>query len=387
MENRPSYELHPAETQAQKDEIYRFRFDVFGREMGLLGPLENWKEPSFSDLADTHSYHFFAEFDDEVVGSVRITSGDFCATSDEFAETYELQPFLTELAPKEIAVVTRLMVSSEYRGSVLGLHLVKETADYCLDNEVECVFIDCQPHLVPLYQRYGFRSYRTIFNDPYVGVMVPLVLVISDFDHLMQVRSPFLRMIKKKRKPNPERIAIINSFISHVPSIVTEELQGDEFFHDAVNKHLLDTDGESEEDWSVLEGLSADDISTLSHGSYMMQCTKGDTIIQKNHATKTMFLVIDGLLECQVDGKPMAFVSKGDVVGEFAYLTNAPRTADIVVVSDEASVLAFEKKHMLRLIESHPRLAARCLLNLSRSLCVKFINHSYPGLLTDTVSK
>jgi len=126
----------------------------------------------------------------------------------------------------------------------------------------------------------------------------------------------------------------------------------------------------------VLAGLSTEDINTLTHGSYLMRCKQGDVIIQQGHATRTMFMIIDGTLECLQEGKTLGFVNKGDVVGEFAYLANTVRTADVKVISEEASVLAFEIKHMNRLIENHPRLAARCLMNLSRSLCMKFVNQA-----------
>ena len=255
MVSTPSYKLHSATNQEQKEGIYRFRFDVFGREMGLLGPLENWAEPSFSDPADDHSHHIFAESGGEIVGSIRITSGQYCAESDEYDETYKLKPFLDEFRADQIAVVTRLMVNASYRGSALSLHLVKVTAEYCLKEGIECVFIDCQPHLVPLYQRYGFRSYRTVFNDPYVGILVPLVFVFSDLDHLAEVRSPFYKMVKKQRQPDPEKLRAVSKLISSAPSIVTEELQGDEFFQDILTQHLDIVGDDQEEDWSVLEGL------------------------------------------------------------------------------------------------------------------------------------
>ena len=369
------YTLHSATTIEEKDAIYGFRFDIFGREMGLLGPVENWDEPKFSDWADEYSHHVYAKSDGEVVGSIRLMRGNHCVSSSEYEETYAFKPFLDLLEPNEIAVVTRLMVGKAYRGTTLGLNMIRNIAEYCVEQEIGCVFCDCQPHLVPLYQRYGFQTYRSVFNDPYVGVMIPLVMVLGDIDHFTKVRSPFLRVFKKQ-KSNPVRTARINQVIGRGGEIVSEELHGSEYFQDTVS-HYLTHDDSQEEDWRMLEGFTEEDISTLARGSYLLKCRKGDTIIHKNHATRTMFLVIDGLLECRVDGRSVAFVNKGDVVGEFAYLTNAPRTADIVVVSEEASVLAFEKRHMLRLIDTHPRLAARCLLNLSKSLCIKFINHAY----------
>ncbi len=381
MTKSQSYAICSASTTAQKQAIYRFRFDIFGREMGLLGSLDLWEEPSFHDELDEQSYHFFAESDGIVVGSIRITHGKPCATSEDFLKTYELNKFLTVLPPEKLAVATRLMVSSRFRGSNLSLRLMKRAAEYCIDQGVECVFIDCQPHLVPLYQRFGFRPYRTVFNDPYVGVLMPLVIIISDFDYLQQVRTPLWKIISTKRQQvNPNLVNALNSLIDSAPSIITEEHDGKEFFLEAVNGHLR-AKSKLDEKWGFLEGLSSEDINTLVHGSYLLRCKKGAAIIHTNHATETMFLIIEGVLEFQEKGESLGFIGKGGVVGEFAYLVNISRTANIMVASEGAALLAFDKKHMNRLIETHPRIAARCLLNLSRSLCVKLISRVKPSYL------
>jgi hypothetical protein len=225
---------------------------------------------------------------------------------------------------------------------------------------------------VPLYQRLGCRPYRSVFNDKFVGIMIPLVFILFDIEHLTKIRSPLKKMIQQK-SPQPEVKPELRKLVQSAPAIISEEIQGDEFFSGVINEHLQ-TSSKLSEDWGVLEGFSQNDIDTLSKGSYIIRCNQGDTIIHKNHATRTMFLVIDGVLEVQKAGRTAGFVCKGDVTGEYSYLVNTPRSANVIVVSEKASLLAFEIKHMNHLINNHPALAARCLLNLSRSLCVKIIS-------------
>ena len=84
MSSRSSYAMLTAQTEAEKDAIYRFRFDVFGDEMGLLGPVENWEEPRFLDSTDAVSHHIFAESQGSIIGAIRTTHGEACANSEEF---------------------------------------------------------------------------------------------------------------------------------------------------------------------------------------------------------------------------------------------------------------------------------------------------------------
>ena len=56
--------------------------------------------------------------------------------------------------------------------------------------------------------------------------------------------------------------------------------------------------------------------------------------------------------------------SRGDVFGEMAYLSEAPRTADVIALS-EGEVLVLNQQTMQRAIAEMPAVAARVLFNLS----------------------
>ena len=45
---------------------------------------------------------------------------------------------------------------------------------------------------INLYVRLGFRPCRHVYNDPYVALLVPLVMILNDRDYLRRVGSPLL---------------------------------------------------------------------------------------------------------------------------------------------------------------------------------------------------
>jgi hypothetical protein len=89
-------------------------------------------------------------------------------------------------------VVTRFIVSKAHRGTATTFEMIAESARIAVRRRVELVFCECQPHLINLYAQLGFRAYRHTYNDPQVGLVVPLVMIPSDGDYLRQVGSPLL---------------------------------------------------------------------------------------------------------------------------------------------------------------------------------------------------
>jgi hypothetical protein len=87
------------------------------------------------------------------------------------------------------------MVESAYRKGANGLpfDLIVESTRFQIERGVKLTFCDCQPHLLNLYMRLGFQPYAPTFDQPGFGMMVPLLLILSDFRHLRFVHSPLLR--------------------------------------------------------------------------------------------------------------------------------------------------------------------------------------------------
>ena len=65
---------------------------------------------------------------------------------------------------------------------------------------------------------------------------------------------------------------------------------------------------------------------------------------------------------------------RGEVFGEVAFFLGV-RTADVVVASDTARVLALSSSVMNKLLDSEPRIAARLAMNLGRVLSSRLTGH------------
>ncbi len=56
----------------------------------------------------------------------------------------------------------------------------------------------CSPFLIRMFRKYGFREYLTPIEDPIVGTLHRMLLVLHDLDHLAQCGSPFYRIAMER---------------------------------------------------------------------------------------------------------------------------------------------------------------------------------------------
>jgi hypothetical protein len=127
------------------------------------------------------------------VGTVRISFADE-ADLGEYVALYRMRRF-GEFYPGGICMTTRLVILPEYRNSTLPMRLMKGC--YC-DEEVirrgVCFdLIDCKPHHVPLFRRFGYRQVMPNITNPFAGESQPMVLAVFDRPCLRRIGSPFAR--------------------------------------------------------------------------------------------------------------------------------------------------------------------------------------------------
>ncbi|HEV7921266.1 MAG TPA: mechanosensitive ion channel family protein [Thermoanaerobaculia bacterium] len=131
-------------------------------------------------------------------------------------------------------------------------------------------------------------------------------------------------------------------------------MQHDKVPHDEVLARLQDVD--------ILQPLSADARETLAAAARVHLYSKGETIIRRQTAGDSMFVVHDGTVSVRItdddDGsqREVTQLMEGSVFGEMALLTGEPRTADVVATTD---VIAIEiaKEALQPILHSHPELA------------------------------
>lgn len=362
-------EICIASSEEERAAVYRFRYEVFVKELKLFEDAADHEEGTFSDEHDSTAHLIYAKDEAGIIGTARINWGGDALVSEEFRETYHLNRFEVVAPPESFMVVTRLAVAKDARGGRLPLLMMRFCATFAMEHNAYLSFCDCQPHLLRLYETLGFRPYAPPYNDPAYGIMVPLLNIGSDSEHLHKIQSPFAKVLSGWEPP--ANLEEIRSLIPVVPSV--REV-GQREARDARNKIRALADSQGESTFGLFDGLSEAETDAVLARSHLISCRKGDYVIREGTVTNTVFSVIEGDLEVRANNQCVWITKAGECFGELSLLHNIPRTADVIVHSERAVVLSLSETNLQRLISSESKLASKFLINLARSLAMKLLN-------------
>lgn len=185
-----------AETDADRARVFRFRYEIYVEEMGRVQQYADHANRTITEPFDETGHIFLAEDGDgNVVGTVRTNFGrdtDYGA----YREFYGMEA-LEGVSLRHISVTTKLMVASDCRGGTLGYRLATALYKFGLSEGILFDFIDCNPHLEDTFLRLGFRHYRSRIQHPEYGEVLPLILPLTDLDHLESVGSPWASICRE----------------------------------------------------------------------------------------------------------------------------------------------------------------------------------------------
>jgi predicted GNAT family N-acyltransferase len=358
-----------ADSEAERAKIFRLRYDIYVKEMNYLAGVVDSENKLLTDPYDETARLLYATVGDEVAGTLRIHWGADAPFPPEFYETYDLARFEPVVPAEKMMIFTRFMVRKQYRGTMLPFQLLTAVAESSLSKKAQLSFCDCRPHLLNLYLNLGFRTYAKTYNDAALGLMVPLVLVIDDLEHLKRVNSPLLAF-GLNTGPDSDVPSKVAPLIPH--SSATESVTDDTVAKWARAYGLLTESRENEN--VIFDGIADDDVAQLMKRSHIIECQNNDRIIGKGSVDRTVFIILSGLVEVREADQVVAVLSKGDVIGELAFLLHAERLSDVYAASDDVRILSLNEKVLLGLFDSEPRVAARLLYNLSKVISTKMVS-------------
>ena len=122
----------------------------------------------------------------------------------------------------------------------------------------------------------------------------------------------------------------------------------------------------------LFEGLSEDQLNSLSPFTYRKKFGPGELIVEEGHTGNGMYLIVSGNVEA-VKGlgtERQQIVNKlgaGEVFGEMALLGEWPRTASVRAV-DSVECLGIDRWVFLAQLERQPQVGIRMLHILAQKL-------------------
>jgi hypothetical protein len=185
-----------AETPTDRQRVYAFRYRIYVEEMGRPQIYADHGRKIVEEPLDKTGRLFLAENDKgEVVGTLRT---NFARDSDlgDYETLYGMD-CAGPLHPLHTSVSTKFMVSPELRRGSLGIRLASVGYSHNLREGILFDFIDCNPHLEATFTRLGYLAYRDRIVHPEYGDVLPLVLPVTDLEHLESIRSPWASICRE----------------------------------------------------------------------------------------------------------------------------------------------------------------------------------------------
>ncbi len=358
-----------AVSEAERQEVYRFRYAVYVEEMGKSPPDANHERRELTDRFDASaSLYVLRDGDGALVGTLRFNRLAALASAREALRPIALEPLLEQAPLEALSYTSRLMLRADWRGGgSLGLLFNRCFAD-ALEQGIRLDLCHAHPGLIELYEQLGYRRFCAGIAWPGVGYQVPMLLALRDRDHLRRSRSPLMR--------HPALARCVDAEVAAQADGRWLDQQSQRYW--GLNHRLVNPDqfwelaGEAlrqpGQGLPLLQGLSDEQSRRLLKTGTVLQCAAGDRIVSEGEPRQDLFVVMEGFAEVsrQHQGQRLglAVLKPGDVFGEMGFLGRRQRSADVVAATD-MRVLVLTQAFLNKALRTQPDAMALVLRNLA----------------------
>lgn len=358
-----------ARDDTERRRIYRFRYKMKVEELGDEPPFADHAAKLVCDPLDKAAMQLYVarSSGSEIVAAARLNIGFAGNGLSGIVDIGDFGAF-REFGIEAMSLSGQLVIAPQWTTSKAASLVLSAIFKLARQNASRFDFSQCTPALVPLYQRLGYRQFRENFMDDDLGYQVPLVLVTEDYAHLSLVNSPLTKIARGMINSSETGKWFSRAFPDYARAPVEAAMADDEFWHFLARK-LNQVPTAS---IPLLEGLSYPEALSFIRAGSVLHCRKNMPIVKTGQMGREMFVILSGEVRVLAgpDKAEVARLKRGDIFGELAYLTEVPRTAD-VVTTDDTELLVLSQDIVQRIMDKMPAIAARVLFNLSLILCAR----------------
>ncbi len=178
--------IAPAASASQRADVFAFRYQILACEQGAADPSIDHVNGTVVDPADATGIVLGAWVEGVLAGTIRLN-----LLRDGPAPPYSDVLQLTGLPEDErrrLSVTSRLMVSTRWRGTPLGIRLCQAVIRHYVASELAWDYIVVRPAMERFYTRLGYQRTARNVDFPGVGSLTPLPLNL-DPAYLRHTRS------------------------------------------------------------------------------------------------------------------------------------------------------------------------------------------------------
>ena len=345
--------------------VKQFRYGVLVEENGFDGASVDHEAMTVGDGFDRTASHLYVLLNGAIAASMRMLPGGAATGDAEIAAHYGLDSF-EAFPPKALSFTDQLVVAKAHQATKIPSLLSAAAFKLSRNSGALFDFTHTSPGLVGLYEKLGYRRYKDNFDHPELGLRVPMILVMDDLQHLVDLRSPFAaiaRDFKLREKAASWFHKTFPDACAHNAKALRDETSFWEFLTNRLHENPL-------HGIPLFAGLNHRQAMKMLRNTSVMKLAAGDTLLRAGDMGEEMFVLLSGIMCVTADRSevPLARFGRGAILGEVAYLSEMPRTATVKAL-DDSEVLVLTQNRLQLLVEEAPETAAVVLLNLSRLLC------------------
>jgi CRP/FNR family cyclic AMP-dependent transcriptional regulator len=110
-----------------------------------------------------------------------------------------------------------------------------------------------------------------------------------------------------------------------------------------------------------------EELAKISQMSTAVEVKAGAVLTREGHLGQEFFVIIEGEVKVEKDGKTVATLGRGDFFGEASLLDGGPRTATVTAVTDLV-VEAIDHREFVALLEDAPHFTRSILKGVATRL-------------------
>ncbi len=114
----------------------------------------------------------------------------------------------------------------------------------------------------------------------------------------------------------------------------------------------------------LLSGCSKRELQHIAKAGDEIVMTAGTMIVEQGQMGREAFLILEGQVIVRRNGRKIATLSSGDVVGELSLLDHGPRTAS-AECDTECTLFVIDQRHLRGVLTENPSIAMKLLGTLA----------------------
>jgi hypothetical protein len=346
---------------AERQAVFRLRYRTYIEELKKDGIASaDHARQTVEDARDESSQSavFYTGSPDNPSGTIRADLYPAGEITEDLRQRYGLSRY-PELQSEAVAEFSRFVVRPDARGSLAAFSLGIAIYTHAISQRCRFGFAFAAPGLVRRYAKFGFRPYAANLIPTPDGIRVPLIAIASDYDFLAAAHSPLATIAKRAFARGRLPAVDLNVFRDRIETEAAYFSTSGEQVIEAV-RELAQTGS------PLLEGMPAGAIEAMAAHASILRVDAGHTLLRAGLVDRELYIVVEGKMKVFRNGALLAEVGRGEPIGEIAFFSSSGQRSADVVAAEPARLVLFGRRVVDRLLQSHPGVGQRLLLNLAR---------------------